>query len=88
MKRNIEKAIAGFDCETQRRILETATALDNGKAQSIEIYSDGSGACFTYWHPTINHGLPGTVARSFDIQQALIILAGHRLCSHEFPKCF
>lgn len=85
MKKNIEEAIAKFDYETQLRIKDTIKALDNGKASSIEFYSDGSGVCFTYWSPTINHGTPGTIARSFKMDEALIILAGHRLKSHELP---
>ena len=32
-----------------------------------------------------NHGTPGTIARSFKMDEALIILAGHRLKSHELP---
>ena len=31
---------------------------------------------------------PGTLASSFRTEQAMIILAGHRLRSHELPKCF
>lgn len=87
MKANIKEKIDGLDYETRSRVLDTITALDNGKGQSIEFYSDGSGVCITYWSPTINHGCPGTVARSFNMEIAILILAGHCLKSHEFPKC-
>lgn len=87
MNANIKAKIDGLDPETRRRVLDTITALDNGKGQSVEFYADGSGACFTVWSPTINHGCPGTVARSFKMEEAVLILAGHRLKSHELPKC-
>lgn len=35
-----------------------------------------------------DHGLPCTMRSSFNIKQAQIILAGHRLCSHKRPKCY
>ncbi|MCM1438976.1 MAG: hypothetical protein NC131_07165 [Roseburia sp.] len=75
------------DINERRLILDTIEQLDNGNGQSIEFYSDGSGVCFTIKHPTINHGCPGTVARSFRTEYAMLILAGHRLTSHELPKC-
>lgn len=87
MNADIKEQIDGLDYETRSRVLDTITALDNGKGQSIEFYSDGSGVCFTYWSPTINHGCPGTIARSFKMEVATLILAGHRLKSHELPKC-
>lgn len=87
MNANIKEKIDGLDYETRSRVLDTITALDNGKGQSIEFYSDGSGACITYWSPTINHGCPCEVARSFSMEVALLILAGHRLKSSEVPKC-
>lgn len=87
MRANIKEQIDGLDSETRSMVLDTIKALDNGKGQSIEFYSDGSGVCFTYWSPTINHGCPGTVARSFKMEIAVLILAGHRLKSHELPKC-
>lgn len=88
MKQNIKEAIEKLDYEEQLRINATIKALDNGKASSIEFYSDGSGVCFTYWSPTVNHGTPGTIACSFPMDEALLILAGHRLKSHELPKCY
>ena len=88
MKKNIEQALAAFSYDEQRRMRDVITALDNGKVYSIEFYSDGSGVCFTYWSPTVNHGTPGTIARSFRMNEALLILAGHRLKSSEFPICF
>ena len=88
MKQCIKEQIEKLDYETQLRVNETIQALDNGKASSIEFYSDRSGVCFTYWSPTVNHGTPGTIARSFRMNEALLILAGHRLKSSEFPICF
>lgn len=88
MRKSIEQALAAFSDDEQRRMRDVITALDNGKVYSAEFYSDGSGVSFEYYHPTINHGCPGTLSSSFRIEQALIILAGHRLKSSEFPKCF
>ena len=88
MKKNIEQALAAFSYEEQRRMRDVITALDNGKVYSVEFYGDGSGVWFECYHPTINHGCPGTLALSFRMDPAMIILAGHRLRSHEFPKCF
>ena len=87
MRTEIKEKIDALDYETRLRVLDTIKALDNGKGQSIEFFADGSGVCFTYWSPTINHGCPGTVARSFNMEVAALILAGHRLKSHEHPKC-
>ena len=87
MRKDIKDKIDGLDYETRSRVLDTIKALDNGKARSVEFYADGSGVCFTYWSPTINHGCPGTVARSFNMEVATLILAGHRLISHEYPQC-
>ena len=88
MKQCIKEQIEKLDYETQLRVNETIQALDNGKASSIEFSSDGSCVCFTYRSPTVNHGTPGTIARSFRMNEALLILAGHRLKSSEFPICF
>ena len=88
MKQCIKEQIEKLDYETQLRVNETIQALNKGKASSIEFYSDGSGVCFTYWSQTVNHGTPGTIARSFRMNEALLILAGHRLKSSEFPICF
>ena len=89
MRKNIEQALAAFSDEEQRRMRRVITALDNGKVFEVNFYSDGSGVSFKYYHPTINHGCPGTVASSLRIEQAMIVLAGHRLLSNkEFPKCF
>ena len=75
MKKNIEQALAAFSYDEQRRMRDVITALDNGKVYSVEFYSDGSGVSFEYYHPTINHGCPGTLASSFRTEQAMIILA-------------
>ena len=88
MNKNIEQALSAFSYDEQRRMRDVITALDNGKVYSVEFYSDGSGVSFEYYHPTINHGLPCTMLSTFNIKQAQIILAGHRLCSHKLPKCF
>ena len=89
MRKNIEQALAAFSYDEQQRMRDVITALDNGKVYSAEFCSDGSCVSFEYYHPTINHGCPGTVASSLRMEQAMIVLAGHRLCSDkEFPKCF
>ena len=89
MRKNIEQAISAFSDDEQRRMRDVITALDNGKVYSAEFYSDCSGVSFEYYHPTINHGCPGTVSSSLRMEQAMIVLAGHRLRSNkEFPKCF
>lgn len=87
MNQSIKEAIEKLDYQSQLRINETIEALNNDKASSIEFYSDDSGVCFTYWSPTVNHGTPGTIARSFRMNEALLILAGHRLKSSEHPIC-
>ena len=89
MRKNIEQALAAFSDDEQRRMRRVITALDNGKVFSVDFYSDGSGVSFEYYHPTINHGCPGTVESSLRMEQAMIVLAGHRLRSHEEnPICF
>lgn len=88
MNKNIEQALSGFSYDEQRRMRDVITALDNGKAYSVDFYGDGSGAAFEYYHPTADHGLPCTKRSSFNIKQVQIILAGHRLCSHKRPKCY
>ncbi len=89
MRKNIEQALAAFSDDEQRRMRRVITALDNGKVFSVDFYSDGSGVSFEYYHPTINHGCPGTVESSLRMEQAMIVLAGHRLRSHEeHPICF
>lgn len=86
MNANIKEKIDGLTQSTRVRVLDTIAALDNGKGRSIEFYADGSGVCFTVWSPTADHGCPCEVARSFSMEIALLILAGHRLKSSEFPK--
>ena len=89
MRKNIEQALAAFSDDEQRRMRDVITALDNGKVHSAEFYSDGSGVSFTYYPPNIKYGCPGAVALSLRMEQAMIVLAGHRLRSNkEFPKCF
>ena len=89
MRKNIEQALAAFSDDEQSRMRRVITALDNGKVHSAEFYPDGSGVSFKYYPPTIKWGYPGIVASSFSTEQAMIILAGHRLRSNRlFPKCF
>ena len=89
MRKNIEQALAAFDYDEQRRMRRVITALDNGKVHSAEFYSDGSGVSFKYYPPTIKWGYPGIVELSFSTEQAMIVLAGHRLRSNrEYPICF
>ena len=89
MRKNIEQAIAAFSDDEQRRMRDVITALDNGKVHSAEFYPDGSGVSFIYYPPTIKWGYPGVVSSSFSIEQAMIVLAGHRLRSNrEYPICF
>ena len=87
MNASIKEKIDGLDTSTRAKVLDTIAALDNGKGRSIEFNSDMSGVCFTVWSPTADHGCPCKVARSFRMEVAMLILAGHRLKSHEFPKC-
>lgn len=87
MNANIQSQIAKLEYPERCRVMETIEALDNGKCMAIDFYADGSGASFHYYHPTINHGTPGDVMRGFNIQIAMLILAGHRVKSHEHPKC-
>lgn len=82
MRKNIEQALAAFSDDEQLRMRDVITALDNGKVYSAEFYSDGSGVSFKYYPPTINHGFPYIVASSFSTEQAMIMLAGHRLRSN------
>ena len=84
---DIQKQIEKLELPVRIRIMDTIEALDNGQCYSVSFNADGSGVSFEYRHPTINHGTPGTVLRSFNTQIAMLILAGHRLQSHEFPKC-
>lgn len=87
MKANIENKINALDYATRVKVLDTIAALDNGKGQSIEFNADGSGVSFTVWSETADHGCPCQVCRSFNMEVATLILAGHRLMSHNLPKC-
>lgn len=73
--------------DTQRRIEKVRHALDNNNVRSIEFYKDGSGACFEYYDPTGDHGLPCTWSASFNIKDAMTIIAGFRFKQHEFNHC-
>ena len=89
MRKNIEQALEAYSDDEQRRMRDVITALDNGKVHSAEFYPDGSGVSFAYYPPTIKWGYPGIVYSSFSMEQAMIILAGHRLRSNrEYPICF
>ena len=89
MRKNIEQALAAFSDDEQRQMRDLITALDNGKVHSAEFYPDGSGVSFAYYPPTVKYGYPGIVFLSLRMEQAIIVLAGHRLRSNkEFPKCF
>ena len=89
MKKNIEQALAAFDYDEQIRMRRVITALDNGKVFEVNFYSDGSGVSFKYYHPTINNGYPVILASSFSTEQAMIVLAGHRLrLNRVYTKCF
>ena len=89
MRKNIEQALAAFSDEEQRRMRDVITALDNGKVHSAEFYPDGSGVSFNYYPPTIKWGYPGIVSSSLRMEQAIIVLAGHRLRSNRvYPICF
>lgn len=87
MNTTIKIQIDNLEYPERNRVIDTIEQLDKGNGQSIEFYADGSGVCITLYHPTINHGCPGTVARSFDITTGILVLAGHRMKSHELPKC-
>lgn len=73
--------------EINMRINKVREALENGRVYSVEFYSDGSGAMFTYLDPLGNHGCPCTVAASFNIKDALSIIAGFRFKQHEIKTC-
>ena len=89
MRKNIEQALAAFSDDEQRQMRDLITALDNGKVHSAEFYPDGSGVSFSYYPPTIKYGYPGIVFLSLSTEQALIVLAGHRLRSNRaYPICF
>lgn len=89
MRKNIEQALAAFSDDEQRQMRDLITALDNGKVHSAEFYPDGSGVSFAYYPPTIKYGYPGIVFVSLRIEQAMIVLAGHRLRSNRaYPICF
>ena len=89
MRKNIEQALAAFSDEEQRQMRDLITALDNGKVHSAEFYPDGSGVSFAYYPPTIKYGYPGIVFLSLRMEQAIIVLAGHRLRSNRAsPICF
>ena len=89
MRKNIEQALAAFSDDEQRQMRDLITALDNGKVHSVEFYPDGSGVSFAYYPPTIKCGYPGIVFLSLRMEQALVVLAGHRLRSNrEYPICF
>ena len=89
MRKNIEQALAAFSDDEQRRMRRVITALDNGKVFEVNFYSDGSGVSFKYYPPTINNGFTYILASSFSTEQAMIVLAGHRLRSNRaYPKCF
>lgn len=72
----------------ENRINKVRAALSNGKVSSIEFYKDGSGATFYYTDPTGDHGLPCSVASSFNIAEAMKIVAGFRFKQHELNTCF
>ena len=89
MRKNIEQALEAFSDEEQRQMRDLITALDNGKVHSAEFYPDGSGVSFAYYPPTIKYGYPGIVFLSLRMEQAIIVLAGHRLRSNRaYPICF
>lgn len=73
---------------TAIRINKVREALTSGKVRSIEFYKDGSGATFYYTDPTGDHGLPCEVASSFNIAEAMRIIAGFRFKQHELNTCF
>ncbi len=87
MKASIENKIDGLDYATRIKVLDTIAALDKGKGQSVEFNADGSGVCFTVYSETADHGCPCQVCRSFNMEISTLILAGHRLMSHDNPKC-
>ena len=69
------------------RIKKVCEALENNRVSSIEFYKDGSGACFHYIDPTGDHGLPCAMSVSFNIEEAIHIVAGFRLKQHEIVTC-
>ena len=78
-----EEKISRFDLSTRRKMKAVIAALDDGNDESIEFMSDGSGVRFSFWLTSED-----LMQFSFPMKEALIILAGHRLRSHERPNCF
>ena len=73
--------------DKQRKIEKVREALAKGRVNNVEFYGDGSGASFYYYDPTGDHGCPCTVMQSFNICDALRIIAGFRFAQHELRKC-
>lgn len=78
-----EEKISRFDLSTRMKMKAVISALDDGNVESIEFMSDGTGVRFAFWLTSAD-----LMQYSFSMEVALIILAGHRLRSHERPKCF
>lgn len=86
MNLKIEKAIAQLPADRQLNINDARLALSNGWAESVEFYPDGSGICVTYSFYDVN-GVPSRISSSFPINEAVLVLSGFRLKSHDHPKC-
>lgn len=85
---SIENRIDALKPEERRRVLDTIEQLNKGYGHSTRLYADGSGVAITVYHPTLNHGCPCVVMRSFDIETGLLVLAGHRMKSHNCRNVF
>ena len=68
-------------------IKKVREALANNQVTAIEFYKDGSGAMFSYYDPKCNHGLPGMVNMSFNIENTLEIIQGFRFKQHKIITC-
>lgn len=69
------------------KIKSLRKAMELGNVSSIEFYKDGSGACFNWYDPTGDHGMPCTWATSLNIEEAMAVIAGFRLKQHELKTC-
>lgn len=74
--------------DNTERIEKVRKALKNGKCSNVEFFKDGSGACFNFFDPHGDHGMPCDWAMSFSIDEAMQIISGFRFKQHESKECY